>query len=196
MGIILGFITLFCLLFAILFIRGYKHGLTVAVMRFCSKIPFLRKYATKFTEKYHDKLQTIDDQIALLHQRRKRTFYSALSLEFAARIVSCLEIWLILNILTTDVSFWDCILIMAFSSLFANLLFFLPMQLGGREGGFALAVGRLSISGAYGVYTALLTRIRELIWIVIGLALINVGNKKEKLPVFEPESDQEHILDS
>ena len=38
----------------------------------------------------------------------------------------------------------------------------MPMQLGGREGGFALAVGGLSLSGAYGVYTALITRVREL----------------------------------
>ena len=88
------------------------------------------------------------------------------------------EVWLILNVLTTNVSFVNCILIVAFSSLLANLLFFLPMQLGGREGGFALAVGGLSLSGAYGVYAALITRVRELFWIVIGLALMKIGNKK------------------
>ena len=71
-----------------------------------------------------------------------------------------------------------CCLIAAFSSLLANLLFFLPMQLGGREGGFALAVGGLSLSGAYGVYAALITRVREMVWIVIGLALMKVGNRK------------------
>jgi hypothetical protein len=53
------------------------------------------------------------------------------------------------------------------------------MQLGGREGGFALAVGGLSLSGAYGVYTALITRVRELFWIVIGLALMKIGNIKK-----------------
>jgi len=53
------------------------------------------------------------------------------------------------------------------------------MQLGGREGGFALAVGGLSMSGAYGVYTALITRVRELVWIVIGLLLMKIGNKKQ-----------------
>ena len=98
-----------------------------------------------------EKLENIDKQIALLHQQKKQTFYSALLLEYTARVVSCLEIWLILNVLTTNVSFADCCLIAAFSSLLANLLFFLPMQLGGREGGFALAVGGLSLSGAYGV---------------------------------------------
>jgi len=85
-------------------------------------------------------------------------------------------VYFILNILTTDVSFPACILIMAFTSLFANLFFFSPMQLGAREGGFALAVGGLAIQGAFGVYTGLITRVRELIWIVIGVLLMKVGN--------------------
>lgn len=179
MAIILGLILVFCTFFAILFIKGYKNGMAVAFMKIVGKIPFLKKYAIRFTEKYSDKLTEIDNQIALLHQKRKKTFYAALSIEFIARVLSCLELWLILNILTSNVSFIDCILIAAFSSLFANLLFFLPMQLGGREGGFAIAVGGLSMSGAYGVYTALITRVREMVWIVIGLLLMKIGNKKK-----------------
>ncbi|KAA6334710.1 hypothetical protein EZS27_016998 [termite gut metagenome] len=178
MAIILGIIALFCLLCAMIFIKGYRNGMAVAVIRLGSHVPLLKKYAARFAEKYKKQLETIDKQIALLHQKRKRTFYGALSLEYAARIASCVEVWLILNILTNDVSFLNCILITAFSSLLANLLFFMPMQLGGREGGFALAVGGLSLSGAYGVYTALITRVREFFWIVIGLALMKVGNKK------------------
>ena len=180
MGIVLGTITLLCVFFVILFIRGYRSGMAVAFVRICGRMPFLKKHAIRFSEKHKEQLHSIDAQIALLHQKRKRTFYLALSLEFVARILSCLEVWLILNILTSDVSFINCVLIVAFSSFIANLLFFMPMQLGGREGGFALAVGGLSLSGAYGVYTALLTRVRELIWIIIGLALMKIGNKKSE----------------
>lgn len=178
MGIVLGLITLFCLLLVTLFIKGYRNGMAVACVRLGSHIPFLKKRAVRFAELHKEKLETIDSQIALLHQQRKSTFYSALGLEYTARIVGCLEVWLILNVLTTDVSFVGCILIVAFSSLLANLLFFLPMQLGGREGGFALAVAGLSLSGAYGVFAALITRVREMVWIVIGLALMKIGNRK------------------
>ncbi|NDV60277.1 lysylphosphatidylglycerol synthase transmembrane domain-containing protein [Bacteroides sp. 519] len=178
MGIVLALVIVFCSFFVTLFIKGYRNGMAVAFMRVVGKIPFLKKYAISFAEKHSDKLHEIDNQIALLHQKRKRTFYAALAIEFIARVLSCLELWLILNILTSNVSFIDCILIAAFSSLFANLLFFLPMQLGGREGGFAIAVGGLSMSGAYGVYTALITRLREMVWIVIGLLLMKIGNKK------------------
>ena len=178
MGIVLGLITLFCLLFVTLFIKGYRNGMAVACIRLGSHIPFLKKRAVRFAELHKEKLETIDSQIALLHQQRKSTFYSALGLEYTARIVGCLEVWLILNVLTTDVSFVGCILIVAFSSLLANLLFFLPMQLGGREGGFALAVAGLSLSGAYGVFAALITRVREMVWIVIGLVLMKIGNRR------------------
>ena len=67
--------------------------------------------------------------------------------------------------------------ILAFTSLFANALFFLPMQLGGREGGFALAVGGLSMPYAYGVYMGLIMRLRELVWIILGIGLMKFGNK-------------------
>ena len=179
MGIILGAITVFCLLIVILFMKGYRQGMAVAFVRMGGRIPFLKKKVFHFANAHKEKLENIDKQIALLHQQKKQTFYSALILEYTARVVSCLEIWLILNVLTTHVSFADCCLIAAFSSLLANLLFFLPMQLGGREGGFALAVGGLSLSGAYGVYAALITRVREMVWIVIGLVLMKVGNFKQ-----------------
>ena len=178
MGIVLGLITALCLFLGTLFVKGYRHGMAVACVRMGSHIPFLKHRVIRFSVTLKENLEYIDKQIALLHQQKKSTFYSALFLEYLARIVSCLEVWLILNVLTTNVSFVSCILIVAFSSLLANLLFFLPMQLGGREGGFALAVGGLSLSGAYGVYAALITRVRELFWIVIGLALMKIGNKK------------------
>ena len=120
--------------------------------------------------------EVIDSQIAQLHKQRKRTFYASLSLEFIARIVGCLEVYFILYILTNNVSFLSCILIMAFTSLFSNLFFFSPMQLGAREGGFALAAVGVAIPSAFGVYTGLVTRVRELIWITIGVLLMKVGN--------------------
>ena len=145
-------------------LMGYKDSLELAIERGKTSHKSLK-----------ETLQNIDNQIAELHKQRKSTFYASLGLEFFARIVGCLEIYFILNILTHNVSFPNCILIMAFTSLFANIFFFSPMQLGVREGGFAISVDRLSIPGAYGVYTGLLTRVRELVWIIIGVALMKVG---------------------
>ena len=170
---VVGVVSLLAIYF---FMKGYKNGMAVRTLKLLQYIPFIKGWAKRFSENKRETLERVDSQIAELHKQRKSTFYASLSLEFMARILGCLEVYFILNILTTDVSFPACILIMAFTSLFANLFFFSPMQLGAREGGFALAVGGLAIPGAFGVYTGLITRVRELIWIVIGVLLMKVGN--------------------
>ena len=183
MGIMLAAIAALCSLAIYFFMKGYRNGMVVRALRLLEHVPFVKKWAKRFSVEKKDTLEKIDAQIAELHKQRKSTFYISLGLEFSARIVGCLEVYFILNILTTDVSFLACVLIMAFTSLFANLFFFSPMQLGAREGGFALATGGLAIPSAFGIYTGLITRVRELFWIMIGVLLMKVGNgtgKKEK----------------
>ncbi len=181
MGIVLAVVGVCCLLAIYFFMKGYKNGMAVRTIRLLCHVPFARKWANRFLVERKDALERVDAQIAELHRQRKTTFYASLGLEFLARIVGCVEVLFILNILTSNVSFLSCVLIMAFTSLFANLFFFSPMQLGAREGGFALATGGLAIPSAFGIYTGLITRVRELIWIVIGVLLMKVGNNIGKI---------------
>ncbi|MBS7396304.1 MAG: UPF0104 family protein, partial [Prevotellamassilia sp.] len=89
------------------------------------------------------------------------------------------EYYLILLSLNVSLTYVDAILVLAFSSLIGNLLFFLPMQLGAREGGLSLAVRFLGLSApGIGVFTGIYTRIRELFWIFIGVTLVKVGNRR------------------
>lgn len=185
MGIVLSVVVAACLLAVYFFMKGYRNGMAVRTLNLLGHLPFVKKWAQRFAVEKKEALERVDAQIAELHRQRKTTFYASLGLEFAARVVGCLEVYFILNILTTDVSFLSCILIMAFTSLFANLFFFSPMQLGAREGGFALATGGLAIPSAFGIYTGLITRVRELIWIVIGVLLMKVGNGTGKLDKHE-----------
>lgn len=180
MWLLLAAVAAFCLFAIYFFIKSYKHGLIIKTLRVAGRLPWVGKYVKRFSEKKHDQLLQIDQQIAELHAKHSITFYTSFLFEFCARVLTALEIYFILRILTNDVSFFDCVLIMAFTSLFGNIFFFSPMQLGAREGGFALSVSALSISGAFGVYTGLITRVREIIWIIIGLALMRVGNKRRK----------------
>lgn len=177
MTVLMLLCSLFCAAGIYFFMKGYRNGLAMKGLRWFSKLPFLRRPLLRFMDEKEDAIRRVDEQIAALHAQRPSTFYKSLSLEVAARLVGCFEIQFVLLILTDNVSYWDCVLIQAFTSLFANLFFFIPMSMGAREGGFAIAVGGLSLSGAYGVYTSLITRVREVIWIAIGLLLIKIGNR-------------------
>lgn len=180
MAVLLLLIAAFCALGIYFFMKGYRNGLALNVLNFFARLPFCKKKFGGFIERNRAAIERVDEQIAALHAQSRRVFYLSLSLEFFARVIGCLEIMFILFIMTSDVSFWDCILIQAFTSLFANLFFFMPMQMGAREGGFALATGGLAMTKAFGVYTSLIVRLREIFWIVVGIALMKVGNRVRK----------------
>ena len=156
----------------------YKKGVIVKIFTPLLHLPFAKKWARKFYDKHADDMQKVDDSIAYLHSQ-PRAFYQSLLFEYVARVINALEYYFILLSLGVNLSFWDAILVLAFSSLIGNLLFFLPMQLGAREGGLSLIVKILGLTApGIGIITSLYTRVRELVWIFIGVSLVKVGNKK------------------
>jgi len=155
----------------------YKRGVIVKLFRPLLHVPFVLRWARPFYAKHMESMQQVDDNIAYLHSR-PRAFYSSLLCEYVARVINALEYYFILLSLGVPLTFIDAILILAFSSLIGNLLFFLPMQLGAREGGLSLIVKILGLTvPGIGVLTSLYTRVRELVWIFIGVGLVKIGNK-------------------
>ena len=177
--IILPIIACICLVVIWFFIRGYRRGIAVTGMNLVSHIPYLRRWARPFVERNREKLAEVDAQIAALHNQNPRTFVSAVLLELSCRLLSTLEIWFILLVIMPEVTIPQCILIYAFTTLFANMLFFMPLQLGGREGGFLMSTEGLSMTAQAGIFVALIVRLRELIWTAIGLLLIKFDRSEK-----------------
>ena len=184
-AVVLALMAAFCGAGIYLFIKGYRHGMVVGLIRWVGKIPGLHRWAASFEKAHHDDLVQIDEQIAQLHRQDRRTFYGSLLIEYAGRVCQSFEIMFMLMLFGVGLSpltphlspltfsFFQSFLILSFTSLFANLLGFLPLQLGGREGGFALSVAQLGMTGAVGLFISIICRVRELFWAVIGLMLMH-----------------------
>jgi hypothetical protein len=71
-------------------------------------------------------------------------------------------------------TYMHSILIVSFTTLFANLIGFLPMQLGVQEGGFVLSIAALGLSAALGIFVSIICRVREIIWIIVGILLMKI----------------------
>jgi uncharacterized membrane protein YbhN (UPF0104 family) len=154
--------------------RGYRKGMALQLFQWLSRISLLKKWVTPFLANNQHKLHSIDTQIAYLYKSRRRAFLKALSLELIARICNALEVYVILRPINVDVTLVQSIVIYSFMSLFTNILFFSPMQIGTREGGYVLAFRALGFAGGLGIYVSLVTRVRELFWIGVGVLLMKV----------------------
>lgn len=181
-----GWITGFCIAtiavcscLVYLFMIGYKKGIADKLMRIFCKLPLVGKKITGFYEKHADAFLRADRQIAALHGERRMAFIKSFTFEFISRVCTGVEIYLIMLSIHSDATLLDSIMIIAFTSLLSNLCFFMPMQLGAREGGFALAIAGLSMTSSVGAFVAIICRVRDLFWIIVGVLLIKVRCGKQ-----------------
>ena len=182
-GTTLGIIVVFCLFFFYLFSKGYKNGLVKYVLGVVANIPGLKKWTLRFWARHSEAIGNIDKQIAALYGQDTRAFYRSLVLEYFSRVIQSSEVMFMLLLFGIDcgggwdgltLTFLHSILIVAFTTLFANLIGFLPMQLGVQEGGFVLSIAALGLSAALGIFVSIICRVREIIWIAIGMALMKI----------------------
>lgn len=169
------------------FINVYKKGFTVSTFRLLEKVPFIKNRAREFALKNAENLYEVDEQIRVLYSDRRNAFYVSLFYEFAGRVIGCLEIYFTAHAIGMEMTLAQSLIVSSGSSLFANLIFFFPMQLGTREGGLALALRSVGLPAAQGIFIGVVLRIREIVWIIIGLALINRKTKNKQLDSTELE---------
>ncbi len=172
---------LFTAVFAVVlyfFYYGYRNGMIVRLYGLLLHIPLLKKPARRFYDRHKEAMEQVDSNIAALHAQ-PRAFYGALSLEYLGRLTNAWEYFFILHALNLPVGFGDAVLVLAFSSLVGNVLFFLPMQLGAREGSLAAIVDILGFGApSLGLLASFYTRVREIFWIIVGVLLVKVGNRR------------------
>jgi len=126
-------------------------------------------------------LAEVDAGLAQLANERRGALAIALAFEVAGRFTAMYEYFLIAHAVGAPISYGAAVLIGGFSQLVLNIFFFVPFELGSREGGLYLIFQLLGLSPALGVSAAIVTRLRELAWIAIGLLLIWVTGERRSV---------------
>ncbi len=174
-----------------LLFKGSKTGIFTPISKLLLKLPIGKKLKAKLRS-VSESILEIDKKISEFYYNRKKDFYGSLFLEFAARIISSLEFYFALHAIGNKVTLIDALLINAVLTLMLNILFFMPLQLGTREGSMYVVMRLLSISSGQAIYIALVNRIREFFWILIGLILMkfDAGAAKDfKKYVWQNDND-------
>ena len=164
---------------------GYKHGLVFKMIKGLGRIPGLGKWSLRILRRHGHTFLNIDEQIRMLNQQDKRTFYGSLGVEFLSRMVQSFEIFFMLMLANAGsdnigMLYLQSVVILTVTTIMSNLLGFLPMQLGGQEGGIAIGLALLGFMKEPTGADALLCigvfcRVREIFWIVVGLVLMKIN---------------------
>src|SRR5262249_41451132 len=105
-------------------------------------------------------------------RRQPRRLALSLTCNFLGWITRAGETWLILFLLGAAVSVTTAIVIEAFATGISFATFFLPIDIGVEEGVAVATFLALGMTGATGLSFSLVRRVRELVWIAVGLLLL------------------------
>jgi len=169
------------LLFGIaLFVMVQRIGLFLGllnVLRWCRiRIPYL--------EARVDKLAELDRTILDFYTRDRRAFLLSIACFFLGWLAEALEVYAILWFIGgPSVNPLAAVSIGALSVFIKGGTFFIPGSLGAQEGGNVLVLVAFGYSEVTGLTFALVRRVRELVWIAVGLACLTaLGGRKIAAP--------------
>ena len=179
-----------CALALFAFFRSGKRGLVMPLMRFLCRVPWAGKFFAATLEKKRESFEAIDRDMTAFHGRR-RDFAATLLLEYVGRLMEVGELFIIFRVMQVDVSFAGCAVALSCASLIGNLVFFIPMQVGSREAGMALALGWMGLAPSVSITASLLTRMREIFYLAVGVgALLLTGGSPEDAEAAASSEDE------
>lgn len=159
----------------VLFLRYCKRGLVVSIMHLLGKLPLVGRKTVALMEKKSAQFEEIDRDMEAFYSRHM-DFWLTTAIEYAARLLEAAEFFLIFLFLELEVPFIYCVVALSCASLVGNLFCFIPMQIGTREMGLALAMSWVNLASPLSLTASIMSRIREIVYTAIGTAMMLISN--------------------
>ena len=119
----------------------------------------------------------MDRQIVEFYHASPGRFVRAVACEYLARMVSAFEYYFIFLALGLSAGYQEALLVSGLQSLAHNMTFFVPFEVGSKEAITYLLFARLGLDPGLGVFAAIVTRLRDMLWIGFGLLLVWVAGR-------------------
>ena len=185
--VLLGVVLVLILGIIALFLFAHRRGLLERILNWMQRAPFVNRLAVK-VEPHRALLVELDRQITDFYHRSPRRFVQAIALEYLSRCIFMVELVLIVASLGFGIDYLRAFSIGGLEAIVSNALFFVPFELGAREGAFFLLFKLFGMDPQVGLYTSIVGRVRDFAWIAGGLVLIWVtgGGSREPAPSAAP----------
>jgi Lysylphosphatidylglycerol synthase TM region len=171
----LAFVVLAALVWLLL--TGHRHGGLERLLDQLHRVPLLDRVARRLEPK-RASLAQMDEQITEFYHRRPQRFVQTLALEYLSRSIFMIEYVLIAWGVGLKLGYAQAYVIGGLTSLIQNVIFVVPFEVGTKEGSLYVVFQLLGLDPALGVYTAIVSRLRDLVWIGGGLALVWASGRR------------------
>jgi uncharacterized membrane protein YbhN (UPF0104 family) len=166
----------------IFMIVSNKRGMLASLCNGIMRIDFTGKIKDALLPKLDD-IKSVDENTIRFYTERKISFFIVLFIEFFARILSSVEFYFIVMSVGGSLSLMQAVYINSVSSFIMNVMFFMPLEMGAREGSLYFLMQNILANPGLGIYSSLINRIRELFWILIGLILMKIYNRTPNVKI-------------
>jgi len=168
---ILGVAGLVVLCILALIMSAHRSGLLERILNWMGRVPLVRRLAARL-EPNRAMLLELDQQITEFYHRQPRRFVQAILLEYLSRCIFMVELLLIVASLGYRLGYLRAFTIGGLEALAGNILFVVPFEIGAREGAYYLLFNLFGLDPQLGLYTSIVSRVRDFVWIAAGLLLI------------------------
>lgn len=173
--VILGAVGLLVLCLLALIMSAHRSGVLERLLNWMGRVPLVRRLAARLEPK-RGMLMELDQQITEFYHRQPGRFVQAILLEYLGRCIFMLEIVLIGASLGYRLGYLRAFTIGGLEALAGNILFVVPFEIGAREGTYYLLFNLFALDPQLGLYTSIVSRVRDFVWIALGLILIWVAD--------------------
>ena len=132
----------------------------------------------RFVAKRESQVKGLDDNLRLAYTNLDPRAIAAAALHFFARSLGVAEIYIILRVLGSQVSFVQAFFTATGVTLINTAFFVVPGNFGVMESAHILILQSLSFSAALGLSLGVIRRVRKLVTTAVGLALFALGREK------------------
>jgi glycosyltransferase 2 family protein len=153
-------------------LAGLSYGLRVGLFTILFSVLDRWRLTPAFLERWRAQLRQLDQTIVAFYRHHPAYLMLSLGLHFVGWVVGTLEVLAIFYAVGIPISIAEAVAIEALASVVKAVAFFIPGSLGVQDGGNVLLLAVFGYPSSFGLTFSLVRRMRELLWISLGLLVL------------------------
>ncbi len=175
-GVLLALIALLPLVGLLIFAQ--RAGLFTRILRTLRKLGL----RGRFLDRAEERVSHLDHNLSRYYRENPRGMVLATFYHLVGWVMGVGEVYLILSLMGIPVDLGMAFAIEALGAIIKGAMFFIPASIGTQEGGNVLIFAAYGLSATTSLSFSIIRRIREIIYVVIGLYIFSRYEWKKDVP--------------